>query len=159
MSRLRKCAQSKPHLSPFILQPAVVLENLFCIADQTGNGTYYYNGDKVTAKSQGYNKQASTKERKTDFKYSKRKEKGKKVQEKKEREQKTNITSSGQRLKSKTRNTKTESRSRPVHLCAASSAFVPILSHVATPAQGLKTLLDLYCHENALDLVIPLFRF
>ena len=43
----------------------VVVEILFCIADQTGNGAQYYDGDKVTAESQGYNKQASTKERKT----------------------------------------------------------------------------------------------
>ena len=43
----------------------VVVEILFCIEDQTGNGTQYYDGDKVTAESQGYNKQASTKERKT----------------------------------------------------------------------------------------------
>ena len=43
----------------------VVVEILFCIADKTGNGAQYYGGDKVMAKSQGYNKQASTKERKT----------------------------------------------------------------------------------------------
>ena len=33
----------------------VVVEILFCIADQTGNGAQYYDGDKVTAESQGYN--------------------------------------------------------------------------------------------------------
>ena len=43
----------------------VVVEILFCIADKTGNGAQYNDGDKVTAESQGYNKQASTKERKT----------------------------------------------------------------------------------------------
>ena len=36
----------------------VVVEILFCIADKTGYGEQYYDGDKVTAKSQGYNKQA-----------------------------------------------------------------------------------------------------
>ena len=43
------------------------------------------------------------------------------------------------------------------HFCAAFSAFVPILRHVAAPAQGLKSRLDLYCHEPPLYLVIPLF--
>ena len=43
------------------------------------------------------------------------------------------------------------------HFCTTPSAFVPILRHVAAPAQGLKSRLDLYCHEPPLDLVIPLF--
>ena len=29
--------------------PLVVVENLFCIADQTGSGAQYYDGHKVTA--------------------------------------------------------------------------------------------------------------
>ena len=45
----------------------------------------------------------------------------------------------------------------PAHFCAAFSAFVPILRHVAAPAQGLESRLDFYCHEPPLDLVIPLF--
>ena len=60
----------------------VVVEILFCIADQTGNAAQYYDGDKVTAESQGYNKQASTKERKTQTTQTantqKEKEKGRK---------------------------------------------------------------------------------
>ena len=51
--------------STFKSRTLVAVEILFCTADQTGNNAHYYDGDKVTAKSQGYNKQASTKERKT----------------------------------------------------------------------------------------------
>ena len=65
----------------------VVVEILFCIADQTGNGAQYYDGDKVTAESQGYNKQASTKERKTQKTQTAntQKEKGKGKKEKERR--------------------------------------------------------------------------
>ena len=45
----------------------------------------------------------------------------------------------------------------PAHFCVAFSAFMPTLRHVAAPTQGLKSRLDLYCHEPPLDLVTPLF--
>ena len=64
----------------------VVVEILFCIADQTGNGAQYYDGDKVTAESQGYNKQASTKERKTQKTQTANTQKEKREREKKEKE-------------------------------------------------------------------------
>ena len=61
----------------------VVVEILFCIADQTGKGALYYDGDKVMAESQGYNKQASTKERKTQKTQTANTQKEKREREKK----------------------------------------------------------------------------
>ena len=76
-------------LGPLVV--AVAVEILFCIADQTGSGAQYYDGDKVTAERQGYNKQASTKERKTQKTQTantqKEKEKGKKRKRKKKKAQ------------------------------------------------------------------------
>ena len=65
------------------LKMVSVVEILFCIADQTGNGALYYDGDKVTAESQGYNKQASTKERKTQKTQTANTQKEKREREKK----------------------------------------------------------------------------
>ena len=65
----------------------IVVEILFCIADQTGNGALYYDGDKVMAESQGYNKQASTKERKTQKTQTANTQKEKREREKKKKKE------------------------------------------------------------------------